>query len=291
MKSLMSMSNGQSLALVRAADGGWQVLDTSDVSGEGELLPLEVTRQDNDDKGGKYKYRFRKPTYSRIQSAKQQKRAQDGFFTTEWYEEPSYWAEELRSVIREVATHSEESFKENNTHIVLVSEGGIFKGTSTALSDIDTYCFISCDSEDKFEEAYKVVTKSFEDRMDKLQFSTKDEGLRSVFFDSSTHSFYSRNEDGTYSVISYFDRVGDNSVLYSIRNKETGIAVTTSNGMLLCPKANYVDGEKSVDVAVDLNTGEVVALPEEKVQEIKNKKQQNRSVHQDDTGRYYLDIV
>jgi len=271
VRELMSISSGQSIALVKDEDGAWKAIDYEYNKSE-DFTPLEVTRQDNDDKGGKNKYRFRKPIYTRSQSSTHSKQVAEGWYTSEWHDEPSYWSGELRALLTDVVADTAQSLDETNSSLVFISEGGIFKGTSTAETDIDTACFISCDSVSKFDGVFETVTNSFNQRLEDVPFATKDDPIRPRFYDRTTKTLYHRHEDGSYTEADYEKLVDGGSVVQTIRKNEKGLAIVTRrNGLNLHSKSEQAWDEASIDVAINLETGEAVRLSDEDLERLKPK--------------------
>jgi hypothetical protein len=93
LKKFMSVDGGVSLALTKDRSGVWKAVDYDQIDLQtDEFKPLEVIRQDNDDKGGQSKYRFRMPTYTRNPDDLHDVKVSDGWYTSDWVREPNYWS-------------------------------------------------------------------------------------------------------------------------------------------------------------------------------------------------------
>jgi hypothetical protein len=145
-----------------------------------------------------------------------------------------------------------------NTDVVLVTEGGVFKGTSTAGTDLDTTYNVICDSPADFEHAYQMASKAFDTSMRQLPFSTKKPGLSVGFYDRTTEKTYHRTETGGYKA--HTDGSLENGkIVKTVRHHEKGVVITTPNTRVLFRKPKELEGE-SVRIGISPNAGEIQQL-------------------------------
>lgn len=259
----MSVDTETALALFRGEDGHWAVLDTVDIGERSDINPLEVIRQDNDDKGGWNKYRFRQPVYVRSKDEAHPREAADGWYTSEWYAEPNYWSAELRNMFVTAVEDIDDRLEEIGAHAVMVTNGGILKGTSTAETDTDTECIVVCSSIDDFTQADKMTAGIFEVSFAGLPFSTKESGIGFRFFDKSEGKIYFHRSEGEYSA-STFGEIFKGGYIFRVGKNEKGVGITTRHGFSPYRKPK-VDGD--MYVSIDLESGNVTQLNDQELAE------------------------
>jgi len=262
LSDLMSIDGDRSLALIKSGDGSWETVGPDQYDAADDFSPLEITRQDNDDKAGKNKYRFRSPIYTRNRDIRHQKQVGDGWYTSEWHEDPSFWSTQLRNMLLLTASDVAEDLGVSGSTMIFITEGGVLKGTSTIGTDIDTSCIISCDSKDKFSNVNEIVRQAFGKRLREVQFYVKESGVRPIFFDSSSHEMYWRSDDGRFVNAKNTEVTETGSIHRSVRMHEKGVLVTTKDGQSQYIKPKDAQG-KSVNIEVNLETGEVTPQPDE----------------------------
>lgn len=255
-KAVSSVDSETALPLVKNEAGAWKVADAQEYGQADSFTALEVLRQDNADKVGWNKYRFRTSTYTRRQDTLHTKQVAEDWYTSEWYKEPNYWSATIRDVIAGAAKDINERLTGSNTSITFITEGGVFKGTSTAGTDIDTHCNIVCDSKAQFDKAYQSVRSSLLDRAASIPFSLKGEGILDifpVFYDRSSGDGFRRTEGGEYEVFKE-DAISSGEIVERVRKTEKGILVTAPGTVALFNKPSAFD-KREVYVAVSDSSG------------------------------------
>lgn len=233
MEGLSSLESGVSIA-VRRTDDGYQRTVRADTSDMTSIEVLEWIRQGNADKAGPNKYRVRSATYRREPDPENSWRTLDGWFTNHWYEKPNYWTTHVRNAMADIAgaIHSDVP----DADIVFIGEGGIFKGTMTPGTDVDTSCYIFCNSVDQFEQIYSRLEELYTTATGNLAFTLKEhEMLRPRFFDRSSGSSYWRRERGEYRLDIDPD-MSREMIQYCVRNKEQGIILFKNDQVIVYPK-------------------------------------------------------
>lgn len=155
---------------------------------------LEFIRKDAQDKADWRKYRVRKVDSKDSQS---------------WEKSPNYWSKELRDMLIDISTTAEEQ----ELNIMLVSEGGIYKGTSTAGTDLDTHCFIFCAEEER-DQVRAELEKIYTQRQSRLPFKVSDQA----------HLWYSGEDENT------------REVSFELRRPEKGITIIKNGELNLYKK-------------------------------------------------------
>lgn len=276
----MSVENEITIPLVKGNDGHWRVVDENELNSGADFRPLEVIRQDNDDKGGWNKYRFRQPIYTRTKDETHTHEVAEGWYTSEWYTEPNYWSTELRHMLVGAAQAIDDELRALNAHTVMTTEGGIFKGTSTEGTDTDTGCIISCSTPADFDQAFIAADKIFGTSFKNLPFSTKNDGVSLRFFDRSKGQLYSRFDSGEY-VASSYGEIFEGEYVFRIRKNEKGIGVTTSTGFYPYRKSGLTENDGAIHVSVNLETGATKQLSEAEVIEYKVMQEETRKAERE----------
>lgn len=278
-KAVSSVNKETALALVRS-EGEWKVADAREYSQAEDFVPLEALRQDNADKSGWSKYRFRAPTYTRQRTDAHHKEVADGWYASEWHEEPNYWSAQVRETLAVAAREIGEQLKGSSASVVFVAEGGVFKGTATAGTDLDTDCKIICDSKEEFEQTYQVVSRDLSDRVDALPFGVKKTDTPSIsisFYDRSSGIAYYRDGDGVYRGLRT-DALEDGEVVDEVvRRHEKGVFVATPQQVTLFRKPKELDNKGEVGTAISIDSGEVRQTPVRTPSPVAAPKQENKT--------------
>lgn len=259
VETVTSLNHETSLPLVKDKSGAWRVADAREYEQGEDFTPLEVLRVDNVDKGGWNKYRFRAPTYTHTPNAEYSKQVADGWYTSEWYQDPNYWSAQVRDAIAHAAHEIGEQLVNTDTSVMFVTEGGVFKGASTAGTDLDTECRIVCSSPVSFEQAYQVVSQELAIRGKDVPFHLKGEGMsgiRSVFYDRSSGRCFYRDDAGEYR--SFHAETIEGGVMTDPLGKhEKGVMVTTADHTVLYRKPKEFDNKEVIHIAISTDSGEV----------------------------------
>lgn len=234
-EEVTSINAERSLPLIKDESGQWRTVGDQEYSGVDDFKPLEVLRQDNADKGGYNKYRFRQPTYTRTPDTIHAKQTREGWYTSDWYQDPNYWSAQIREALVSTAASVNEQLAGTNASAMFVTEGGVFKGTATEWTDVDTNCWISCESPDLFEDAYQKVSPQLTECLDSLPFKTKrgkGSDIWPTFFDRTTGREYYRKDNGEFAVLKD-NGIVDGKFVTQLRRHEKGLMVTTADGATL----------------------------------------------------------
>ncbi|TXG78131.1 hypothetical protein E6P97_00325 [Patescibacteria group bacterium] len=276
LKRKMSIDSETVLALVKAEDGQWVALEKADVGEPDKISPLEVIRQDNDDKEGWNKYRFRQPVYVRSKDEAHPREVADGWYASEWHMDPNYWSAELRNMLVTTAEDIDDRLEGIGAHVVMITEGGILKGTSTTETDMDTECIVVCDSTEDFVRAGKVAATVFAASFAGLPFPTKHGEISPRFFDRSDGKIYFCREEGEYSA-SKFGEIFKGRYVFGVRKNEKGVGVTTSRGFSPHRKSKEAD---VMHIFVDLESGGVAQLSNQELKEYESAQKEVRARRQ-----------
>lgn len=247
-----SVDREVSLPLVKDESGVWRVANNKEYGNTKDFKPLEVLRQDNADKRGYGKYRFRQPTYTRTPDALHAKKVANEWYTSEWYQDPNYWSAQVRGALAATAATANMELADIDASVMFVTEGGVFKGTATEGTDMDTSCWVSCNSPADFAEAHERITRQLADCLDSIPFDTKrGSGLEITpsLFDRSTGQQYHRNDNGEFKVLKSVNVIDDNFVT-RVRQHEKGVMVTTAEGMTLFRKPKTHDNKNDVYISI-----------------------------------------
>lgn len=262
---LVSLDREQSLAVVNS-ETGWRVADGREYDGLQDFSPLEIIRQDNPDKSGWNKYRFRQADYTRQQDELHSQQVADGWFASNWIDQPNYWSGRIRNVLTEVAAEAAGRLQITGTDMIMITEGGVLKGTSTSGTDIDTSCIVIGDLSTSFGNAQKILQDVFIEKKDSLPFHLKkDQNLDPVFCDRSTGQTYNYNpKTGNYWAYSS-NRLQEGRYVFNIRTNEKGIGLTGSEGFKTYKKPAGQDPNLPVYVSVDVASGSVHLMTSQEV--------------------------
>lgn len=266
-----SIDHAVSLAVVKDESGQWRVADEREFTGKSDFEPLQIIRQDNPDKGGWNKFRVRQSAYTRTKDELHTQQVGDGWFASDWIEEPNYWAAQLRAAIADGAFDAVEKLQTTGTSVLFVTEGGVLKGTATPGTDVDTTCVVIGDLSNNFGDAQTIIEGIFTEKFANVPFVLKKgEEIRPVFFDrSSDEAYYLNPETGKYWASGRRELV-DGRYIYQIRDNEKGIGVTGAHGFIPYKKPTAENTDSSVDVSIDLQTGDVRALSETESADFRN---------------------
>ncbi len=263
-RNTFSLGREKTLPLVKDEDGSWRAADEREFESGHDFMPLEVIRQDNADKSGWSKYRFRKPIYTPQADDMHDHPMADGWYTSHWQKEPNYWSSQFRAALSEGMTEVETQLQGKSVDLVLVTEGGIAKGTSTSGTDLDTRCIILGDSPSDFENAYLTTSPIFADKIAALPFAIKKgEGMWFSYFERSTGKRYFSDSPGIYSVSNHEQLFEGNFVLQVSANEKLGI--TKFAGFQPHESTPHADEFVSLDIA----SGEVFKLEGEELERYK----------------------
>lgn len=250
-----SIDREVSLPLLKDESGNWRVVGNQEYDNIADFKPLEVLRQDNTDKAGYGKYRFRQPIYTRSPDAMHAKEVGDGWYTSEWYQDPNYWSAQIRDVLNATVAHISRQVEQMGASVTFVTEGGVFKGTATEGTDVDTSCLVSCNSPADFAEAYEGITSQLNDCLGAIPFDVKRGpgfDITPTFFDKSTGQQYYRNDSGEFKVLNNTGTV-DGNLITQVRRHEKGVMITTADGITLFRKPKSYDNKSSVDISISPN--------------------------------------
>lgn len=219
----------------------------------GNSRVLQVVRQDNKDKWGAGKYRSREIDKSELGAT--------------WVDKPSYWSEKLRSALQSISTHISISFPKSK--ILFISEGGIYKGTATSGTDIDTEVYIYGINSKELGEIYKELERVFYQEISKLGFNIKSgEKLRYRFYSLENGQVLSMNDDQEFEPAKFsFTKFG-NPPEVRIRKKEKGLYVLSGDQTKLHSKSISSEGDEFL--VISLATGDVVSRSETATQEFED---------------------
>jgi hypothetical protein len=239
-KQFASIKDKKSTCLRRRDETQWEIVDASSLIDHNEASNvIEMTRQDNPDKHGWNKYRFREGN------------------TLPWEQEPNYWSSVLRDMIADTARETQDQIPVD-TDIVFVTEGGIYKGTSTANTDLDTSCYIFCDSPDDFEASFQAVNKVSTEAIGNLPFQVKGSAIGYTFYSRSTNTFYWRSLD-TEEYREDDTVINDDRIPYFIKRNEQGILLTKNERQILYQKPEQ-GNQKMMFIVIDPHDLQVTIL-------------------------------
>jgi hypothetical protein len=250
-----SVDHEQPLSLIKDDDTGWR-LAGSEYDAQDDFAPLEVIRQDNADKRGWGKYRFRQPMYTRQPDEVHTKQVEEGWYTSDWYKEPNYWSASIREAMHSSAVDAESQLGALDASVVFVTEGGVFKGTATAETDLDTKCIVTCRSVTDFAEVYDIMDGHIARNMSTVPFKTKRDDMQHAYFDRATGIYYERNQEGVFKV-SEATHLKDDLFIDSVRQHEKGLLVTTANTSTLFREPVEYDSKADAYVSINVRTGRV----------------------------------
>ncbi|MCA9408424.1 MAG: hypothetical protein KC733_07030, partial [Candidatus Omnitrophica bacterium] len=227
MKRLRKEINVENpVAFVRLEDGKLvPFTEIQTLLKENNLKVIEFASKENLDKSGSMQYRVREVSYlnEKNKDLPSLVDAQGGYLKQNWPEAPSPWTANLRQVLAETAFW----LKTENPNFVFVSEGGLYKGTMTEGTDIDTTLYIQGNEDPVLREKIENV---FNQKMNERNLKFK------------------RNS----SFIRFVDK-NIPEITFAIREKEKGLLVTTPEGQQLIEK-NI--GLKRQNVKISLNRRE-----------------------------------
>jgi hypothetical protein len=254
-----SVGKEVALAVIKNESGEWVTVGAQQYNQTKDFTPLEVMRQDNVDKAGWNKYRIRAPKYTRHSDDMYNKPVGDGWYTSEWYKDPNYWSATIRSAILDAAGNIDEKLAGTNMAAIFSTEGGVFKGTATPGTDLDTVCRVVCDSSADFEKAHAVISQNLTSNVDTLPFPTKGEDIAAItitYIDrTSGESFYRQDSNGEYH--SFGTRDFEDEQLYqTVRKHEKGMMVIAHGNVMLYRKPPDLDDKETVTIAVSTKNGE-----------------------------------
>lgn len=276
-----SLDRNVTMAVIKDEEGEWRVVDEREYGSNEDFAPLEIIRQDNADKAGDKKYRFRSTAYTRHQDELHDKEVADGWYTSDWIDEPTYWAKQIRHTLVNGLAAIAEQLDGSGIDLALITEGGVLKGTSTAGTDLDTTCLVLADSETDFDTAYEALAPTFKNELGKLPFNLKnDEGVGSYFMNRTTGRIYFRNSSSGEYMESDWDMLFDGNYIFEIRKHEKGVGVTTQRGFLPFKKPKTVGTDDRAYASINIATGNVSELSGDALESykaaVKQLKQQRR---------------
>lgn len=243
MKAICSMDTNRAIPLILDPDG-FIVWDQSTATGQSQQV-MEWIRQDNADKFGANKYRVRSTTYTRTDS---------GWASTDWIDQPNYWATELRERLQYVSEELHQKFPDFD--VILVTEGGVFKGTVTPGTDIDTACYVVGNVAD-FPEVSRQLEQSYASMVNSLPFPVKEvERFRPRYKDRASGKEYWERSPGEFVEDSMPEYI-DGTIRYVVRQNEQGILVFSRGEARKYRKPPQLSG-KGWYLKLALPTGELV---------------------------------
>lgn len=255
------------LPLVKKEDGSWLVAEPDFFKNvqQDAISVLEVMRQDNQDKSGSNKYRFRQAEYVRNQDQEHPKGTRFSWSTTHWYDEPNFWAGHLRGALVNFSGEVKKRFANQEVSVVTISMGGIAKGTATRETDIDTVCYIFYKDSQLLAELPGRIQGVFAEQLTQLPFPIKEgEGLTLRFVNADTKEVVYEAGDGQFVPVGQTERVdAENRIRYDISSSEIGVYITEDgvSKTFIKPEGNFYKN-MSVAIAKDgLAVAEITPAP------------------------------
>ncbi len=257
-----ALNSGNPVAVVKTATAGFVPLSAAlknagpiGVSGEDHEV-LEICSKENPDKTGRNQFRVRETTYyHRKPEGHGFVSTPEGFFKKDWPYDPSIWTNHVRGVLRDIAQLLDSTGRD----FLLESEGGLYKGTMTGQTDIDTILFIDLSG----LESGAVGTGRISGAYEKMRgdWQRKDPGLLAgveekvayrmqywnfnseaerVFWKELNTVFMLMCVDAGVGMPSEALRAGilpaDGKIAAEIRNNERGLLITTAHTQYPLPK-------------------------------------------------------